>query len=413
MSAVRPLPSICLAAAGLAAFVAAAGGVRAQTTEARDTVILVSGKELKGRVVRVTAKQVVLRVGSVDRPIQRAEVKQIVSVASKHRELLARWRDTNTDDVHALLTLAKDAGAGGLPHETRLFLWYAALQRRDDRTIHEQLGNRQRGGKFLVAIGDRQVPFAEADALGKDFANAWQLRSEHFALRCAAGLRIGLDTLLELEAFYWMFHELFGEALELFELVEAIDVRVHRTREQMPNLSNTVGAYFAVDERTLYTFAEGGRAYGLEHEATHALLHFFFERAAKSRGALPAWLDEGWAEYMNGRVNPRAPGKPVLRERSVIGSHSQLLATLPAEDRYGVHRLLNFKYTDFGASSGQGAKYAQSWALFRWLFEHQDPAVRALFTGYLREAAEGQGQASTFRRIFARMERELETAPWK
>jgi hypothetical protein len=78
-----------------------------------------------------------------------------------------------------------------------------------------------------------------------------------------------------------------------------------------------------------------------------------------------------------------------------------------------VHRLLNFKASDFGASSRQELKYAQSWALFRFLFEHEDASLRQLFGEYLEQAAQGQGQASTFRRLFARHERMLETEPWK
>jgi len=190
-------------------------------------------------------------------------------------------------------------------------------------------------------------------------------------------------------------------------------VRLYRAHDQMPNLSNTVGAYFSAGEPALFTYFDKGHAYALEHEGTHALLHWFFVRAAKSRGELPAWLDEGWAEYMSGRIQVRVPGKPTVLERSVMGGHLALLANTRKDDLYGVHRLLNFKSTDFGASSRQDLKYAQSWALFRYLFEHRDPAVRELFLGYLRDAAAGQGQASTFRRIFAPKDKELETEPWK
>lgn len=386
----------------------------AQTTEARDTVVLTSGKELRGRVVRSDAKEVILRVGSVDRRIPRAQVHSVVSVAARHCELIAAWQETATDDVPALLALATRADEAGLPHEARLLRWYAVLQRPGDAVIHEALGNRESRAGFLVQLDGRWVPFEKADALGEDFDDAWRLRSEHFAIRCAAGLRAGLDTLMELEGLYWMFHGLFGEELGLLELVEPVDVRLYRTRGQMPNLSNTVGAYFSTSEPALYTCWENGRAHVLVHEATHALLHHFFVRAAKGRGSLPAWLDEGWAEYMEARVHVRVPGKPTLLERSLNGGHLTLLAEArKADELYGVHRVLNFKSSDFSASSRQGVKYAQSWAIFRYLFEHRDGAMRALFLDYLRDAAGGKGQASTFRRIFKRHDRELETEPWQ
>lgn len=406
-------PRFPFAFAVMVAGLAAPRAACAQTTEARDVVVLTTGKELRGRVVRVDAKNVVLRVGSVDRTIARDDIKSIDSVAQKHRDWMAAWQKTDLDDTHALLALASEAERVGLKHEARLVQWLVAIQRPTDATVHKALGNREVRGVFQVEIDGKWVPFDKADDLGQDFANAWRLRSEHFTIRCAAGLRLGVTALLEFEGVYWLFHELFGAPLQLFELVEPIEVRLYRSREQMPNLANTVGAYFSVDEPALITFAERDRASALEHEGTHALLHFFCERAAKSRGELPAWLDEGWAEYMDGRIQTRVPGKPVLLAKSVFAEHSAMLAELPADDRYGVHRLLNFKASDFGASSRQHEKYAQSWALFRYLFEHPDAAVRDQFTEYLREAVAGRGQASTFRRIFARMEKQLETEPWR
>lgn len=387
---------------------------RPQTTPARDTVRLTSGSELHGRVLRVGADEIVVRVGSTDRTIPRAKVASFTSVASFHRALIADFQTTATDDAKALLALAERAEQQDLPHEARLLRWYAVLQQPADASIHALLGNREQGGRFRVEIDGRWVPFEQADALGEDFDDAWRLRSEHFAIRCAAGLRTGLDTLMELEAFYWQFQKRFGQALQLLELVEPVEVRLYRSRAQMPNLSNNVGAYFSNSEPALFTCVENGRPYALFHEVTHALLHWFLERAAKSRGVLPGWLDEGWAEYMDGLVQPRVPGKPVFREQSVQPAHLQALAALnKSDDLYGVHRLLNFKSSDFGASTRQDAKYAQAWALFRYLQEHQDAALRAKFGEYLQQAAIGKGQASTFRRLFAPWAKQLETEPWR
>lgn len=400
--------------AALLIAVATLAPLAAQTTPARDTVRLRNGSEVRGRVLRVDREEIVVRVGSVDRTIQRDQIQTFTSVASYHRELLGLWRDTATTDAEALLALAAKADQWDLPHEARLLRWYAVLLRPKDAAIHSALGNREQGGRFRVEIDGKWVPFEDADALGEDFDDAWLLRSEHFQVRCAAGLRAGLDTAMELEALYWQFHDLFGQALQLIELVEPIDVRLYRTREQMPNLSNNVGAYFSTSQPALFTCWENGRAYALVHEATHGLLHHFFVRAAKSRGALPGWLDEGWAEYMDGRAQTRVPGKLTFLERSVGSAHLQTLAAAKQQDDlYGVHRLLNFKSSDFGASSRQDVKYAQAWALFRYLFEHPDQAVRALFVDYLREAAAGKGQASTFRRLFQKHERTLETEPWQ
>lgn len=388
--------------------------IEAQTVAARDKVILVGGKVLQGRILLVSNEHVVLREGSVDRTFPRKVVQSIESVAVRHRELLAAWQNVNVANADDLLAIAARADLDGLPYEARLLRFYALLARPADPAIHKALGNRAQGAKFQVEIGGHWVLFEAADALGVDFSNAWQLRSEHFAIRCAAGLRTGLDTLMDLEGFYWLFHELFGSELQLLELTEPLEVRLYRQRDQMPNLSDNVSAYFSVSEIAMYTCVENGRPHALFHEGTHALLYCFFVRATKSRGVLPAWLDEGWAEYMDARIQTSLPGKPKLRARSINSGHSAQLVTAGRDHSlYSVHALLNMKTGDFMASTKQACKYAQSWALFCYLFENTDPEIRGLFIDYLHKAASGQGQASTFRKLFVRFEKLLETQPWK
>ncbi len=384
----------------------------AQSTPPRDRVLLVHGKELRGRVVHEDADEVLLRVGTTDKPIARKLVREVHAVAAHHRELLQQWRDRSPEDPAAMLQLARIADEQGLPHEARLFRWYALLQRPDDVELHTALGNRRAGKQWLVALGDKRVPFDRADAMGVDFAAAWRLRSEHFELRCAAGLRTTLDTLLELEGQYHAFHAAYGEAVRLLELCEPIPVHVYRDRAQMPQQSGAIGAYYKPDEATLFTCCENGRAYALAHEATHALLHHTFGRASRAKGELPPWLDEAWAEHFAGRLQTRVPGKPVLLERSVQPAHRTALAHSSASDLLSVQRVLNLQQGDFQASTGQASKYAQAWALFTFLCEHDDAAIRATFVDYLRQAAAGKGQSSTFRKLFAPHERLLPDA-WR
>jgi hypothetical protein len=405
--------SWCRAGILLAALGAASAPLAAQLAEARDTVVLTNGKELRCRVLRMNEAEVVVRTGSTDRTLKRQDVRSVDSIAEKHKQLMAIWRNTSPADVRALLELALVARNAGLMHEERLLYWYAALQQPDNESIHQFLGNRKIAGKFLVEIDKKWVPFDKADALGADFDDAWALRSEHFAIRCAGGLRMGLDTLMDLEGLYDSFLDLFGADLGLYELIEPIDVRLYRNRAQMPSAGTFVGAYFLPGEATLYTCIEDGKTYALMHEATHALLYCFLVRAARSRGEVPSWLDEGWAEYMQGRLQQKAPGKPTLKDHSEQPGHLQAMAGPARGELYGVHRLLNFKSGDFSASSRQDLKYAQAWALFRYLFEATDPELKGRFLGYLREVVRGQGQASTFRRIFAADEKRLDVEPWR
>ena len=392
-----PLPA---ATASLLAPLFALSLAAQASTDTRDRVVLANGKELRGRVVRVETAQVLLRVGSVDKPIARKLVAELHTVAVAHRDLLRDWQAAAGDDAATLLRLAATADEALLPHEARLFRWLALLQRPDDDDLHARLGHRRSGDQWLVPFGERRLPLATADALSHTFADAWRLRSEHFELRCAAGLRTGLETLLELEGLYHAFHEVYGDAVPLRELVEPIAVHLYHDRDQMPGVSGRVGAYYQFDIATLFTFCERGRAHGLAHEAVHALLHHTFVRATKGKGQLPSWLDEGWADHLAGRVQQRVPGKTVLLDASVQPGHRQVLATTSAAARLGLHRVLNLQTSDFQTSSDQALKYAQAWALFQFLFEHPDAALRERFVGYLQEAAAGRGQASTFRKAF-------------
>lgn len=394
--------------------VLAASGTAPATAQSspdlRDRVLLVGGKELRGRVVRVDDEQVLLRVGSIDKPIARELVAELHTVAASHRDLLRDWQGASDDDAAALLRLATNADEALLPHEARLFRWLALLQRPDDDELHASLGHRRSGDRWLVPFGDRRLPLETADTLSHSFANAWRLRSEHFELRCAAGLRTGLLTLLELEGLYHAFHEVYGAAVPLRELVEPIAVHLYHDREQMPGVSGRVGAYYQFDSATLFTFCERGRAHGLAHESVHALLHHTFVRATKGKGQLPSWLDEGWADHLAGRVQQRVPGKTVLLDASVQPGHRQVLATTAASDLLGLHRVLNLQTSDFQTSTDQALKYAQAWALFQFLFEHDDAAMRERFGGFLRQAAAGKGQASTFRKAFGKDEQDLAEA---
>jgi hypothetical protein len=94
------------------------------------------------------------------------------------------------------------------------------------------------------------------------------------------------------------------------------------------------------------------------------------------------------------------PGRAAWNSKRVDNNHYALLA---AERKpYGLHRLLNFKSSDFGASTKQQLKYAQSYALFNYLIRAGKPDYRAKFYEYLAMALAGKGQASSFRRLFGR-----------
>jgi len=178
-------------------------------------------------------------------------------------------------------------------------------------------------------------------------------------------------------------------------------VYVYGDRRQYPSEGSHVGAYF---ERSPNIVHVVGRMSGpldtLFHEATHSFLYNTVSGSARSRGDLPQWLNEGWAEYMAGVVKAGRPGRPELHEGARIERWMKLVAT--AKRPYDLHRLLNFEASDYEASSKQALKYAQGYALFHYMLHGTTKAVREKFFDYMRAAVAGRGQASTFRRMFRR-----------
>ena len=73
------------------------------------------------------------------------------------------------------------------------------------------------------------------------------------------------------------------------------------------------GAFFSPGENILYTYMGfRGRPRALFHEATHAVLSNLTGRAARGRGRIPAWLNEAWAEFMEGCMVPGKGGRARL-----------------------------------------------------------------------------------------------------
>ncbi|MFQ5506485.1 MAG: DUF1570 domain-containing protein, partial [Planctomycetota bacterium] len=243
------------------------------------------------------------------------------------------------------------------------------------------------------------LPMERAEKVRSVWAKAWELRSEHYEVRSSSDLRATINTLLDLEFFYHYALSIFQKELELREVVKPMKVALYRDQDQFPDIPRA-SAYFKPGENILYTWMSERRRrpVGLFHEATHSLLHNTIVDTSRSRGELPGWLHEGPAVYMQGVVSGGPPGRPDYHEGRRLRRHFKTLAE--ARRPYKVHRVLNFRISDYHASTKQGLKYAQGYVLFHYMLHGEGEGYREAFFDYLREAVLGKGQASTFRKIF-------------
>jgi hypothetical protein len=366
--------------------------------DARDTLVLQGGREIEGRILLETEEKVLFQSGSRKKWYPRSAIKGTRSVAASHRELLERFGTLAPESPEALLDLASWCRDQQLPHEEKLLLWRILVSSPEHEEANLRLGHRKVGEAFKAPLKGNWVSVTSLDAAHSEWSRAWELRSEHFTVRCSAGLQRTLDTLFELEFLYDAFYSLHQEELLLLHLTDPVNVQMYPDRTSFPSMGSNVGAFFSKDENTLYTYLEeSGRPRALFHEGTHALLHNVSERTTGTKGKFPSWLDEAWAVHMETIVVPERSGKPRLDPDRL--SLPLLEAVATETDPYSITRILNLETADFGASSKQQLKYGQAYALFHYMLIGE-PRLRERFVTYIRSALEGKGQSSTFTRLF-------------
>ena len=376
----------------------------------RDVIELISGKTVKGRVVLELEDVIFVRIGTSERKIKRSKIKEFSSVFRAQWKVLEKLKKPGRGTTKSLLALADNCRQNKLPHTERLFCWRALLIDPSNDEVNVRLGHKKRKGKWRIPGRGGALSFDRAVKVRSDWGKAWELRSEHYRVRSSSGLRMVIDTLFDLEYFYHYSLRLWQDVLELREVLEPMMINVYKDDHEYPSLSSTAGAYFQPAANTVYLVGGelGVRPYALFHEATHSLHHNTVSGTSRTRGALPAWLNEGWAEYMRGVISAGRSGSPSFRPGARIREHMQTIAG--AKRVYDLHRVLNFKSSDYGASSRQNVKYAQGYVLFHYLMHGSTDAMLENFLEYLQSAVAGKGQASTFRRIFRKDLKKIERA---
>ncbi len=392
----------------LALFVVAASPGLWATGDERDIVYLTNGKQRSGRVLLETEDSIILLVKTREVVIKRAKIKRIESVARSQAELLQLFGQV-PDQAEGLWQLVEYCQENKLPHEAKLFCWRILSLSPDHAAAHAALGHKKNAKGWRLQVGRAWKTLVQAEELRGEWNQAWELRSEHFQMRSNAGLARTVRTLLELEQFYRSFYDIFQEVLELRELTEPIKIHFHKDRQEFPSQGNHTAAYFTPSANTLYTYMEPrGRPQALFHEATHALLYNLGGRARAGKGQVPPWLDEAWAEFMDACMVPGKGGRARLDLGRRNGMHLRVLRE--EKKTYDLHRVLNFNASDYQASTRQSLKYAQSYALFLYLMVGEESRYLPAFMEYLQLAMGGKGQASSFRRLFAKDLTKIEKA---
>lgn len=416
----RSLASRALTSRGLRLAAALFLGLLAGAAPARtahrsaDLVTLKDGKQLEGRVVRDTSREVVVRVGSNDRRVSADEVVSISSAARKLKDALGLWERLGPANTTAVTELARECRAFGLDPEARLFALYGLTIAPLDEALHQFVGHEKRGETWFVRDGAKREAFAKRFERKLDWGEAWELDTTHFAVRCNLTLRDAVTCAIELELFYRAFLTWFAEDLPLYEPSARMKANVYANSAEYPEGGGR-SAYFETAANVLHVNASAGLELGaLIHEATHQLLHNTSSNTKASLGAIPAWLDEGLAEYMAAcreGIGSRAAyskGKP---NRDHFARHRQALQS-SSEKPYDLSRVLSMNHGDFMASSNSALKYSQSYTLVHFCLHGGGDEQRERFFDFFRRAYAGKSSMSVFKDAMVIKEKELESA-WR
>lgn len=371
-----------------------------------DFVEPANGPRAEGRVVYADEERVVLQDGSRRTEYARKGVKALRSRAELSRAVLERWDALAADDVPGLVALAQAARADDLLEEAGLFAWRALVLDPRNEAMHALLGHARRGEKWSFQEGARRVDCDKADAAHADFGSAWRFEGPHFVLRTNLPLAQAIDVALDLEHAYQAFYGAFGPELGLHELLAPIQADVHADKASFPEQVGGRKAWYDASRAVLVVDASGGLERGaVFHEASHALVHATSTKQRNTPGAIPAWVDEGLAEYLawcmggesgRARFTAAAPATP------------HFVAHASAQDPYDLARVLTLSSGDFAASSKSDLKYAQSYTLVHYLLHGDGGALRPRFLAFVRGAYKGQGSPSHFKKSMSSDEAALE-----
>lgn len=374
----------------------------------KDQLTLRNGKVVHGHVMYADERRLIVRVGTRDREYERAEVASVESGAQALDEVMAQLDHIDERDAEALLELARYARDHRLPNESRLLAWCAIAAAPQDARAHEFLEHRKRNGRMHVRIGREEFPVDEL-AQPRDWNHAWQFATTHFELRTDLPLGEALGIALDLERFYGDLMDFLGPELVLRDVLVPMPAQVHGDEGSFPEALGGRRSYFLPDTRTLHVNAS--KAYDrwtLVHEATHQVLFCAASDDLGGRGvSLPGWLDEGLAEYMAAN-SKGARGRLDARPGGICTPHFQTHAK--AADPYEVSRLLNFSLDDFGSSSNEGLKYAQSYTFVHFLLHGEGERHRPALMEFLRQCWGGKSSSGALLDAVDLDKRELQAA---
>jgi hypothetical protein len=374
---------------------------------ARDVVVLTDGRELEGDVVFEDEEVVVLREKSRDTRIEKAKVQEVRSKARDLREVLESALAVDPTNVGGNAQLATLCASKGLPRMASLFWWRVLAADADHAEANEALGHQQRGDKWVIPHRGKHYPLAKRREQAADWGEGWELRTTHYELRSNQPLEIAIESALDFERLYQAFFAVFGADLELYEVLLPMHAEVHSDSKSYPQRGGEAG-YFAPSTNVLQVDAsQSSWRSTMAHEATHQLLHNTAVLERTYGGSIPGWLNEAFAEYVEGSVHGEI-GRLAIEPGRAVRIHFATHAE--AKKPLTLARVLGLAPDDFEANTQSFLMYAQSYSLLYYCMHGEDGRRRDAFLEFVRAAYQGKASPTTFKKLLDVKEKRWEQA---
>jgi hypothetical protein len=364
----------------------AAGGERPL-----DQVELKDGTKLTGRVVLEDANRIVLRNGSRERILERAEVASSRTRLASWTEAMERWRTLDKEDATKIADIATFAGRMGLAEEARVFALRSIASDPENRVARDILGHERKEKDWVLREDGRRWNWAERVKRSAEFRDGWHLETTHWTLQTNLPLLEATNAILDLENVYSVYFEQFAPEVGAYHVDAPLLARIYADTKSYPELGGSRGFYDR-EGRVLVVNAALGLDRGLlVHEAIHQLVDVTGVSGPDAKGEIPPWLDEGLGEYF--RATTKGPPGRLAFDDNGIDTVS-MRAQVHAVETYKLSRILVFDSGEYLATSRQDLKYAQSYTFVHFLMAADRGRYRAKFFDYLRGAWIGQASST-------------------
>jgi len=368
-----------------------------------DEVHFSNGKVRKGLVVYENDNVVVLRVGSKDKSYSKLDVEKVVSRTRGLAKVLGLLDGTNPQDAEALLLVAEEADAAGLDGEAELIRLQALIADPDNEDAHVALGHKSNSKGWRFKVGSKWKPFDDWREYTGKWKERYVFRTSHYDIETDLPLDRAIVTALDFERAYRAFCGLLRDELELKDIGERMQAQIHSDNASYPEPGDGRNGYFSPGDLMFFVLGKGDVRSTVTHEICHQILYYATRRTKGARGVIPAWVDEGMAQYM--QLGARNGMNGVLIETGApsIGKFHEHATH---DDPFDLNRMLTMQSSDFGGGTDTSLKYAQAYTLVHFMLHSSNGKYRDAYFAFLRSAWEGKSSMSHFKDV---LEDELDT----